>query len=168
MKAPGMMRLPTSRDRILHLAFDIGVWFKGLDGILEVIGGTLLLVFSRATLIGLVRALTRHELQEDPTDWVATHLRAWLPHFLSTTQTFAGAYLLGHGAIKVFLVWGGLLRRKRWAFPTAIIFIGAFIGYQLQRVLHRFSIGLVALTLIDCLVLVLIWREYLMVRRARR
>ena len=152
---------------MLHLAFDVGVWFKGLDGLLEVIGGVLLLGLSKATLLWLVRALTRDEIQEDPTDWMATHLRAWAPRILAATKTFAGAYLVGHGAIKVFLVWGGLLRRRLWAFPTAIAFIGAFIGYQVYRVLHRFSFGLIALTAIDFLVLLLIWNEYRTVKRQK-
>ncbi len=99
-------------------------------------------------------------MSEDPTDWVATHLRQAVTHLSANTKLFAGAYLLGHGAIKVFLVWGGLLRGKRWAFPTAIVFQAAFIGYQIYRISHHFSLGLIALTALDFIVVLLIWREY--------
>lgn len=159
------MRNRWSRDKLLHLAYDIGIWFKGIDGLFEMIGGVLLLLASKAALGHLVRALTQHELSEDPTDWVATHLQAAVRHLSSNTKTFASAYLLGHGALKAFLVWGGLMKRKLWAFPTTLILMAAFIGYQTYRVLHRFSLGLAALTIIDFLVVLLIWREYRVVKR---
>lgn len=153
-----------SRDKILHLWYLIGIWFKGFDGIFEVVGGVLVLVVSKAAVRGLIRGLTQHELSEDPTDWVATHLRQAAIHLSANTKIFAGGYLLGHGAVKVFLVWGGLLRGKLWAFPTAIAFLGAFICYQVYRIFHHYSVGLTALTVIDFVVMLLIWNEYRMVR----
>lgn len=156
-----------SRDKILHLLYLIGVWLKGIDGILELVGGVLFLVVSKVAVRGLVAALTQHELSEDPTDWVATHLRQAVSHLSANTRLFAGAYLLGHGATKVFLVWGGLLRRKRWAFPTAIVFLAVFICYQTYRIIQRFSHGLVALTTLDFVVMLLIWREYRVTKGGR-
>ncbi len=148
------------REKVLHLLYTVGIWFKGIDGILEMVGGVLLLVIAKTALNRFVAALTQHELVEDPTDWVALHLRHAVRHISANTKLFASAYLLGHGTIKVWLVWGGLLRRKLWAFPTALAFLGAFICYQVYRILHRFSLGLVALTVIDFVVLLLIWNEY--------
>lgn len=116
----------------------------------------------------LVVQLTQHELVEDPHDWVATHLRYVVSHLSSNTKVFGGVYLLGHGAIKVFLVWGGLLRRKLWAFPAALGFLGAFILYQAYRMAHRFSLGLLVLTIVDLIVLLLIWREYGIVKGKQR
>lgn len=132
------------------------------------IGGVLFLVVSRAALGHVVRALTQHELTEDPTDWVATHLRQAVSHLSTSTKLFGSGYLLGHGAVKSFLVWGGLLRRRMWAFPTALAFLGAFIGYQSYRIIHRFSVGLLGLTIIDAIVLLLIWREYRIAKRERQ
>ncbi len=162
------MARPESQGKFLHLLYIIGIWFKGIDGILEVIGGALLLAASKAAMNRLVANLTQQELVEDPTDWIATHLRQAVGHLSSNTKTFASAYLLGHGAIKVFLVWGGLLRRKMWAFPTALAFLGAFICYQSYRLIHRFSVGLLVFTVIDVIVLLLIWREYRMAKTKRR
>lgn len=149
-----------TRDKLLHLFYLIGIWFKGIDGIFEMIGGGLFLAVSRSALNRIVAMLTQHELVEDPTDWVATHLREAVSHLSSNTKIFGSAYLLAHGAVKVFLVWGGLLRGKLWAFPTAMVFIGVFIGYQAYRIIHQFSLGLLVLTMIDLCVFLLIWREY--------
>ncbi len=145
---------------ILHRLFIIGIWFKGIDGVLEILGGTLLLFTARATLIRLVATLTQYEMAEDPTDWTANHLRNAVSHFSTNARLFCSVYLIGHGAIKVFLVWGGLLRRKLWAYPAALAFIGAFISYQVYRILDHFSIGLAFLSAIDLVVFLLIVREY--------
>jgi uncharacterized membrane protein len=159
-----------SRSRILHLLYRLGIWFKGIDGVVEIIGGVLFLLVSKVALRRLVAMITSEELSEDPTDWVATHLRRAVSHFSSNTKLFASVYLLCHGALKVLLVWGGLLRGKMWAFPAAIVFLSIFIGYQVYRIVHHSSLGLLVLTAIDLGILLLIWREYRIVKRgsARR
>jgi uncharacterized membrane protein len=50
----------------LDTTFKIGLVLKGLDGILEVAGGILLLFLSPHAIQQLVRTLTAHELSEDP------------------------------------------------------------------------------------------------------
>jgi hypothetical protein len=55
--------LPPALDR----TFKVGLVLKGLDGVLEVAGGILLLFLSPHAIEHLVRALTAHELSEDPT-----------------------------------------------------------------------------------------------------
>jgi uncharacterized membrane protein len=59
---------------LLDQTFEVGIILKGLDGVLEVLGGLLLLVVSPATIDRLVTGLTQHELSEDPHDFLATHL----------------------------------------------------------------------------------------------
>jgi len=62
------------RGDLLDRAFAVGIILKGLDGILEVVGGLLLLVVSPEAIDRLSRFLTQHELSEDPHDFLATHL----------------------------------------------------------------------------------------------
>ena len=60
--------MPWFRPRdLLDQTFEVGIILKGLDGLLEVIGGLLLLVVSPATIDRVVTSLTQHELSEDPT-----------------------------------------------------------------------------------------------------
>jgi len=57
--------MPWFRPRdLLDQTFEVGIILKGLDGLLEVIGGLLLLVVSPATIDRLVTSLTQHELSE--------------------------------------------------------------------------------------------------------
>ncbi len=44
-------------------------------------------------------------------------------------------------------------------------FLGAFVAYQSYRLVLRFSILLMALTIIDMIVLLLIWREYTLIKK---
>ena len=144
---------------LLDRAFAVGIILKGLDGVLEVVGGVLLLVVSPTTIDQLSRALTQHELSEDPHDFLATHLLHAASSLTGSSLEFGAAYLLLHGAVKIVLV-GALLRDKIWAYPWMIAFLVVFIVYQLYRMTFAFSIGLLALTVFDVVVVWLTYREY--------
>jgi uncharacterized membrane protein len=137
----------------------VGIALKGVDGVLEVIGGLLLLVLTPATINDLTRALTQHELSRDPHDFLATHLLQYAGSLTGSSVRFGAAYLLSHGAVKVVLV-AAVLKNKLWAYPWMIAFLLAFIGYQLYRLTFGPSIGFVGLTVFDAVVAWLTWREY--------
>lgn len=143
--------------------FFVAVATKGIDGILEIIGGVLLLVFGTGGLNRAVRLLTQHELAEDPADFLATLLRHHIRNLDLSSLHFAAAYLLVHGVIKVGLV-GGLIRRRRRVFPVALAFLGVFLLYQVYRLARQPSAGLALLSVIDLAIMVLVWREYAMLR----
>jgi uncharacterized membrane protein len=155
------------RGDLLDQAFLVGIVLKGLDGILEVAGGLLLLVMTPATINSLTRALTQHELSEDPHDYLATHLLHAAGGLTGSTVRFGAAYLLLHGVVKIVLV-AALLRNKLWAYPWMIAFLLAFIGYQLYRITFAPSIGLGGLTVFDVVVTWLTWREYQRQQSVRR
>lgn len=146
-------------DRICHRAFDIGIVLKGLDGLLECMGGVALLLTAPRAILDVVGWLTREELIEDPGDFVANHLVHLAQQLSLGTQHFAGAYLLGHGVIKLGLVIG-LLRGARWSYPVAVAFLTAFIGYQSYRLMYAPSFALSLLTALDIAVVILIVREW--------
>ena len=148
----------------LHRLFEIGIIIKGVDGVLEILGGVLFLFVSPRTLNSIVIFLTAHELSEDPHDLVARWLRHAVENLSSDTKLFASVYLLIHGLIKVFLV-AGLLRGKLWAYPTALGVLGTFILYQLYRFTHTHSLALLAFTVFDIVIVFLVWREYRVQRR---
>lgn len=127
-----------AREKFLHWAFEIGIWFKGLDAALEVLGGILFLVTSPRLLNHLIVVLTQHELNEDPGDLIANALRHAGNHLYSKTKLIGGAYLLAHGAIKLFLAIG-ILRGKLWCYPTAMVFLILFVLLQSSRMGLHFS-----------------------------
>ena len=144
---------------LLDRAFAVGIILKGLDGVLEVIGGVLLLVVSPTTIDQLSRAITQHELSEDPHDFLAMHLLHAAGSLTGSSLKFGAAYLLLHGVVKVVLV-AALLRDKLWAYPWMIAFLIVFIVYQIYRMTFAFSVGLLGLTVFDVAVVWLTYREY--------
>ena len=151
----------------LHLAFEIGVILKGINGLLELFGGFVLLVMPSGTLQALVTRLTANEISEDPHDFIATHLRDAAHHLSAGDQLFAAIYLLAHGVIKGLLVYG-LVRDELWAFPTGIAVFGAFAVYQIYRYAHAPSGWLLALTVLDVAVILLTLAEWRRVREMSR
>jgi uncharacterized membrane protein len=147
------------RGDLLDRTFAVGIILKGLDGVLEVVGGLLLLVASPATIDRITRALTQHELSEDPHDFPGTHLLHAAGSLTGSSVRFGAAYLISHGVVKIVLV-AALLKNKLWAYPWMIAFLIAFIVYQIYRMTFAFSIGLLALTVFDLLVAWLTYREY--------
>jgi len=150
------------------LVFRIALVFKGLDGLLELIGGVILLLVRPEQIRGFADFLTRGELQEDPRDFIATHV-------LTASNAFSGhgglafwsaLYLLSHALVKIVLVWA-VIRDKLWAYPWMIVFLLAFIVYQVIAMALQFSIGLLLLTILDVVVCWLTYREYRRLRKQR-
>jgi uncharacterized membrane protein len=144
---------------LLDQTFEVGIILKGLDGVLEVIGGLLLLIVSPATIDRVVTGLTQHELSEDPNDFLATHLLRTAHGLTGSAVLFGAVYLLAHGVVKVVLV-AALLKNQLWAYPWMIAFLGVFIVYQLYRLSLKASVGLTALTTVDAAIAWLTYREY--------
>src|SRR5215468_6786979 len=148
----------------LDKTFKIGLVLKGLDGVLEIAGGILLLFLSPNAIEHLARVLTAHELSEDPHDLIARYLLHTTAHLNHGTTLFGAVYLLSHGIAKVVLV-ALALRDKLWAYPWLIGLLLAFIAYQLYQITAvHFSVGLTLLTVFDALLVWLTWCEY----RAKR
>ena len=159
------MTKPGERRGLLDSTFNIALILKGLDGVLELVGGVLLLVVSPDTLNALARRLTQHELSQDPHDFFAKHLLHVTAN-LHSTQTFGAVYLLTHGLVKLIVVVG-LLRREHWAYYFAFVFLGGFVIYQIYRLTYAPSAGLALLTLFDLVIIWLTWREYRKMRSQR-
>ena len=171
---PDRMKTGTQKDRkifsrsrrALHDTFMVGIILKGIDGVFEIIGGVLLYAVSPAQINRTLFFLLQHELSEDPKDVVANFLIRAAGHLSVGTQHFASLYLLSHGIVKAGIVIS-LWKSKLWAYPSAIVFFIAFIGYQLYRYTFTHSFWMIVLTVFDVAIVVLTWLEYRHVKKAR-
>jgi uncharacterized membrane protein len=150
---------------ILHYLFELGVSLKFLNGILELIGGLVLLFISPESLTRLAAMLLTNELFEDPKDLVAKTLLNAVRDLSASTQFFASIYLLVHGIVKVGLVVA-LWMKKLWAYPLAGVVLVLFTIYQVYLYSHSRSPFQLFLTAVDVLILLLLWSEYRRVKRA--
>jgi uncharacterized membrane protein len=156
----------SQKEKMVHLLFDIGVVGKGVDGVLEIVGGLLLCLVSPSQIYSFVRMLTQHELSEDPRDLLAGYLMQAAGHLSVNTQIFAAVYLMWHGIIKVGLVIA-LLQKRFWAYPAAIVAFMIFLIYQLYRYTDTHAPWLLVVSVLDLFVIILTWLEYRRLRGLR-
>jgi uncharacterized membrane protein len=143
----------------LDRTFEVGVALKGINGVLELFGGLLLLAVRPDNISRVVTALTQNELSEDPHDFIASRLLNTAHGLTGSSEVFGALYLLSHGLVKIVLVLA-LLKNKLWAYPWMIGFLLVFMVYQIYRIALGHSLGLVALTVFDAGVAGLTYREY--------
>lgn len=148
-----------TRSSARELLFRISVMLKGLHAAVEIAAGVALLAIGPRVLLRVMAALTQDQLAEDRRDVIANAIYHVVQNLALGGKNFAAYYLLSHGIIKILLV-GALLKGKLWAYPLAEAVFGAFIAYQLYRFTFTRSVGLIALSLFDAVVLWFIWREY--------
>lgn len=147
------------KEKFWHKLFETSVIIKGIDSVLELIGGILLLFMTSNALNSTLRFIFQHELLQDPNDFIANFLVNFFSGLSHQTQLFGALYLISHGVIKTGLV-AGLLKKKLWVYPLSIIVFGLFILYQLYRYAYTHSLFLILLTLFDIIVIILILHEY--------
>lgn len=153
------MAIKQSHKPLLHWLFRIGVIFKGLDGLTELVGGFLFVFFRPDAISDFIGRITRAVLQWDPDNLLAHSLRHSFGQMSTGGKIFVAIYLLGHGAVKLMMVVG-LLRDKRWVFPVAIVAMLGFISFQIYHLCEHFSVGLVVFTALDAIIAALVWNEY--------
>lgn len=147
--------MKTNLDRV----FEVSIILKGLDGLLEAIGGLILLVVSAGSIQRFADWITVHELSHDPHDFLANHILHYTSHLSGYSVKFGAFYLLSHGIVKIVLVVA-VLKQKLWAYPWMIGFLVVFIGYQIYRMSIHFTVGMLLLTLFDVFIVWLTVLEY--------
>jgi uncharacterized membrane protein len=152
------------KNKLWHILFLIGIFFKGVDGVLECFGGLILLFSKHSTIIKYTDILFHNELAEDPNDIIANYLFNLAGSITKGTEFFVAIFLLVHGIIKISIVTG-LYLRKLCVYPLAELILSLFIIYQLCRFSHTLSVLLIFLTIVDVFIVFLIWTEY---RRLRQ
>lgn len=170
-RANGRMNIQGVLERLRQrgwreILFLVSVWFKGLDGLLELLGGAALLSVSPGFVLGLVRLLTQDEIAEDPRDLVANALLRGASRLSLAGEHFMALYLIIHGVVKIALV-SALLKRFLIAYPLSIVVFAGFVAYQLYRYTFTRGLGLLALTALDFVVIALICLEYRALRNSR-
>ena len=129
------------RRLLVETAFVLGVLLKGLDGLVELVAGTALLVLHQDRILALTRAAVAEELREDPHDLVAHLLLNEATGLDQGAAVAGGLFLLLHGVVKVAIV-------------------AALLAVQLVQLVLSPGIGVVALVLLDALILALTWHEW--------
>lgn len=145
---------------ILFDAFEVTIFIKAIDGILEIIGSFLLLfIVDPVKISNWVIGLTVHELIQDPNDAFANFMLNAASNLSIDSTSFAAIYLMIHGLAKLFIVIL-LWNKKIWAYPVMIVFLSSFVTYQLYRYTHTHAMTLILLSIFDAITALLTWNAY--------
>jgi len=144
---------------LLDKVYAIGIIIKGIDGVLELLGGILVLTISPHAINGLTNFLTQDALQGNPHNLIATHIARTGHHLAAGHNLFAAAFLLTHVLVTC------LLLNKLWAYPWALGVLGLFLVYQIYLLVTQPSFAMACLSVFDAIIIWLIYREWQQVRR---
>jgi len=145
--------------KIIDKTFDIGILIKSIFGLFEILVGIVLAISGRIIVDNLVTALTQQEISEDPKDFISNILINTANNYSAGSHIFAIVYLIFHGAVNIYLAVA-LVKKKTWAYHSALTGFGIFILYQIYRYIHTHSPLLLLLTLFDIFIVVMIFLEY--------
>ena len=140
-------------------AFRISLYLKGLDGLLEVLGGIMLLLVNPDQINRWAARFTQGELSQDPHDFIANHVLKSAHDLTGASLVFGAAYLLSHGVVKLVLIIE-VLRNHLWAYIGLIGVTSLFVIYQIYRLIDKLSFGLIVLTVFDLIIIYLTLKEY--------
>ena len=152
---------------IYHIGFEIGILLKGVNGVLQIGGGLLMLFMSPSRVQEIMIWLAQSSWAEEPTDSIVKIIIELSQNFSIDLQNFFILYLLSHGIAKSFIVYA-LLKRKLWAYPLSMLLLIAFIIYQIYKYTVTPSVFLILLTLFDILMIALTYIEYTRVKKRQR
>jgi len=148
------------KQRYWHELFEIGITFKAINSVWEVLGGVFLLSRFHSWLSHAFVFLSNSELLGDREDFLFHFVSDQLTRLdVASVRTFVGIYLLFHGVMNAFLAYN-LYRNRLWSYPVSIVFTSLFLTYQLYRLLHTHSTLLLCITILDVLFIILTWHEW--------
>ncbi|HEU5005243.1 MAG TPA: DUF2127 domain-containing protein [Candidatus Saccharimonadales bacterium] len=154
------MQTTDQKQDIVDRAFKISLILKGLDGLLEILSGLLLLAIRPEQIQKISHHLTDSTLARSPHSFWASHVATWASNLGKGSLIFGAIYLLSHGIVKLFVVvqvW----RNKSWAYPLLLIVIGLFVIYQVYYLIFKkVTAGMIALTVFDLIIIYLTFIEY--------
>jgi len=130
---------------------------KGLDALLEIVGGVLLLM--PVTVNRTIQFLLDHELVAQARHHTTAHLEHAAALALLHATTLGAFYLIVHGAAKVALIVA-IFREKKWGYIGLFAVLSLFGVLELGRGIvtgHLFDYAFAAF---DLFIVYLIAKEY--------
>jgi uncharacterized membrane protein len=150
----------STHTTVVDRLYFVGVVIKGIDGLLELLVGVVL-VFAPSlphTVLEKVAGKVVHHF-DSVGPFVSGYLENLDADLAQSGSWFLIAYLTAHGAIKVGLVYC-LLRRLHHIYPVALAVLLVFLGYQIFLLAVNPTVGLALISLLDAAIIYLVYREY--------
>lgn len=158
------LRKRSKASEILQFLFFLSLIIKGIDGVVEVISGATLLFLGKTDVLNLLFDISQYDfldISEDKAMRFVDHVSSVFTDYM---KLFITIVLLGSGLVKVVLAVN-LILKKMWAFPVALALLAAIIVYEGVQAILSWSLFVGCMTLLDIVVLFIIWRQYYYLNR---
>ncbi|MBU6214958.1 DUF2127 domain-containing protein [Patescibacteria group bacterium] len=149
----------TERERDLLWIFDLALWFKIVNGALEMLVALLILFVPASLVLQLAQFATSGEIAQDSNDYVAFSILSMAQIYAVHTHYLTALYLALHGGVKVILVIG-IFMKKKIAYPLFMFALVLFGVYEAFRGFVLHEILLQVLAVLDFALLILTVHEY--------
>ncbi len=146
------------KDQEIYLLFKWSIILKGIISFAEILAGVVALFIPASFFTSFADTLTKGELTEEPTSFIANHILSGAQSLTTIGGVFIAFYLISRGAIKLGLVIA-LLKNKLWAYPWSLFVLSCFVTYQLYEIVKTHSLAVITITVFDVIVMYLIGRE---------
>ena len=140
--------------------YKLTVAIKGFDGLVELLAGILLLI-APSWLHSVLGAISGEASEHHGRfmQYIAVHVAHIDVDLARGGLVVVVLFLISHGVVKLTLVWA-LLKEILWAYPYALAVLFAFFVYQLYLCFAHPGIGMVIFTLLDALIIWVVWGEW--------
>ena len=146
-------------EKRIFVVYEYGLLFKALQAFLEIVAGVLFYAINTNKITTFILNIAHEELAETPHDIFSDFLINSANHLATSGKFYIIFFLLSHGIVKLILIMG-LFLKKAWAYPASLIGLGGLIIYQIYRLFINHSILLLIFTIMDIIILWLIYREH--------
>lgn len=157
-----MRLLPKSGplSRWFERIYKIGVAIKGIDGLIEFGAGVALLIsphLVHVVLGGVAAEMGEHHAHVF--QFIAEYVGRLDDNLAKSGLAFLIIFLISHGLVKLVLVYC-LLREYVRVYPYALVILIGFLVYQLYVLIAAPTIGMGIFTLLDIIIIYLVWGEW--------
>lgn len=133
---------------------------------IELFGGVMFLFLNQASILNFFSHVVGYHVFRIPNRLILKWVEYISAHLTTDVRTFIAIILIISGLAKVILSIN-LVLRKLWAFPVAIAFLFLLIIYQTYKSFYFYSLPIQILNLVDVLIIIFIWKEYLYLKSTR-
>ena len=152
---------------MLRLLFTLSMIIKGIDGIVELVGGVAFAYLEKSKILNIFIAILEKEQVFQFSDDKILEWPTRLSDTLSADlHVVIAASLIGNVALKIVLCIG-VLMEKFIIYPFALVFLFGLLVYQIIQTIQNPSYFLYVLDLLDIIALLLVAREFVRLRQAR-
>jgi len=153
--------LPKKTISTIDRLYFINLLIKAFYGISEIILSIIVLIFDSSSITGSIKYIYNSELIEDPHDPVANYLLSLSKSLTGTIRIYVFIFFILHAAANLFVVWA-LVKKRIWAYYSAMCVLGGTITYQIFLLFGSQSILIIIAIVVDVLVFFLSLIEFRM------